>query len=71
MITPARKLWEVRRREKAGETRIRIALALASLYASDSAKSALKALGTDGIFAALLVGWGVVAVSTVAFLATH
>ena len=75
MITPARKFWEVRRREEAGEPRIRIAISILYLKAEDATKTAIKradqSMGADGMFAALLVAWAACAVGTVAFLATH
>lgn len=75
MITPARKFWEIRRREDAGEPQVRIALAMCLMYAADAIKSAadsaFKRLGTNGMFALLLIGWGALATSAIAFLATH
>ena len=64
MITAARKRWETRRLERAGHSPARISLALAVM-------SAAKRLGTNGIFAALMLGWGAVASYTVFLLAAH
>ena len=75
MFTPARKFWEIRCRENAGQSRIGIAIAILYLKAEDATKTAIKranqSMGTDGMFAALLVAWAACAVGTVAFLATH
>lgn len=64
MITTARKIWEIRRREEAGQSRLRISAALVALRAKSAA-------GPDGVFAALLTCWGVAAVATIGFLASH
>lgn len=75
MFTPARKLWEIRRRENAGQSRIGITISILYLKAEDATKTAIKradqSMGADGMFAALLVAWAACAVCTVAFLATH
>lgn len=66
MLTTARKIWEVRRREQAGQSRVRILASLAGLPLKDAVRRA----GPDRVFAALLAGWFAASVGAVALLAS-
>lgn len=67
MITTARKVWEARRREQAGQSRIRILAGLAGLHVKEAARRA----GPDRVFAVLLAGWFAAALATIGLLAAH
>ena len=67
MITTARKIWEIRRREQAGQSRVRILASLAGLHLKDAARRA----GPDRVFAVLLTGWFAATLATIGLLAAH
>lgn len=67
MLTTARKIWETRRREQAGHSRVRILSGLAGLHVKEAARRA----GPDRIFAVLLTGWFAATLATIGLLAAH